>query len=383
MKFANGEWRAVNGEWQTLTPSVGDAGFENLLQQHNSPTAATFSPETDTDAVGVVTQREQLRSEETMDFFWDHGLFFGTCRLAIDSTRTQTAGFCSHAHADHIGRHGITLCTAETELLIRHRMTLKRAIFRTLHYREPTTWGGMQLTAFPAGHCLGSAVLLVETESGRRILYTGDFRLVPSFTAGGAELPTADVLIMESTFGDPRYQMPPRELVIEQLCDVVYHAIATGRIPIVRAYALGKAQEVTRILSDAGFMVDQSPEVAGITDIYENCGVHVGRRRIVRLGEPLDPNAVLVVAPQHDTYASLNPNAFRIAVTGWAIHPKAAAKLRVDVAIPLTDHVDYPDLFVAVEQVHPKEIYCIHGPFEFADRLKEAGWNAKNVTPES
>ncbi|MDO4558321.1 MAG: hypothetical protein Q4C47_05095, partial [Planctomycetia bacterium] len=115
---------------------------------------------------------EELR----MEFFWDHGLFLGTCRLAIDATRTQLAAFCSHAHADHVARHGITLCTPETELLIRHRLRPGRALFRTLRYGEPTLWGGMRLTTFPAGHCLGSAVLLVETETGRRILCTGDFR---------------------------------------------------------------------------------------------------------------------------------------------------------------------------------------------------------------
>ncbi|MDO4558415.1 MAG: MBL fold metallo-hydrolase RNA specificity domain-containing protein, partial [Planctomycetia bacterium] len=198
--------------------------------------------------------------------------------------------------------------------------------------------------------------------------------------AGTAELPRADVLIMESTFGDPRYRLPPRDTVIRQLCDMIQNTLESGRIPVIRAYALGKAQEVTRILSDAGFAVDQSPEVAEITDIYEKCGVHVGRRHVVPPDEIPALDAVLIVPPRHDICSFINrPETFRIAVTGWAIHPETAAKLHVDAAVPLTDHADYDELFAAVERVQPSGIYCVHGPFAFADRLREAGWNAHTM----
>ena len=36
------------------------------------------------------------------------------------------------------------------------------------------------------------------------LLYTGDFKLGPSATSEPAELPHADVLVMESTFGRPQ-----------------------------------------------------------------------------------------------------------------------------------------------------------------------------------
>src|SRR6185503_13132984 len=68
-------------------------------------------------------------------------------------------------------------------------------------------WNGHRLSTHPAGHVLGSAMLLVETE-GQRLLYTGDFKLSPSATAAPAAPPRADVLVMESTFGDPAYRLP-------------------------------------------------------------------------------------------------------------------------------------------------------------------------------
>lgn len=323
-----------------------------------------------------------------MDFYWDNNLFLGKCRLAVDSTRTRQAAFCSHAHADHLGRHGITLCTPETEALARHRLKPKRAIFRLLHWCESFDWGDLRLTIYPAGHCLGSAVLLAETAAGRRILYTGDFKLTPSLTAGAAQLPRADVLIMESTFGDPRYRLPPRQTVIDQLVSAVRTAFERGQIPVIEAYALGKSQEVTRLLSDAGFAVDQAPEIAAISTIYEQFGVHVGLRNIITTQDIPDGNAVLVVSPRTfrhmETCGTSAPDVlrfFRIAVTGWANHPQTVRRLGVDRAIPLSDHADYAELWTAIEQVSPQEIYCTHGPFDFAGTLRQAGWNATTLEP--
>ena len=48
----------------------------------------------------------------------------------------------------------------------------------------------------------------------------------------------------------------------------------------------------------------------------------------------------------------------------------------VDVAIPLSDHADYDDLFETVEMVQPKVVFCTHGPKSFVDDLRKAGHNA-------
>ena len=81
------------------------------------------------------------------------------------------------------------------------------------------------------------------------LLYTGDFKLGESATAEPAELPRADVLIMESTFGQPRYRMPPRGETVARLLELVRGALAEGATPVIHAYPLGKSQEVTRLLT--------------------------------------------------------------------------------------------------------------------------------------
>ncbi len=158
-------------------------------------------------------------------FHWDRGLFLTQAQLAVDVCRRQPRGFISHAHADHIGTHELALCTPETGRLYQHRRGKHRRLLE-LPYRQTIEFGGMRLTTYPAGHCLGSAMLLAEgllaegvlAGGGERsLLYTGDFKLGPSATADEAELPQADILIMESTFGRPKYRLPPREEIVAEL----------------------------------------------------------------------------------------------------------------------------------------------------------------------
>ena len=195
-------------------------------------------------------------------------------QLAVDVRRRQPRCFVSHAHADHIARHELALATPATAAIYRHRLGPRYRVLE-MNYREPIEFGGLRLTAYPAGHILGSAMLLAE-DGEASLLYTGDFKLGPSVTAEPAELPHADVLVMECTFGRPRYQLPPRDESIAALLGIVRTALAAGRTPVVHAYPLGKAQEVTKLLTDAGIPVLQHPTIYATSLIYQQFGVDLG-----------------------------------------------------------------------------------------------------------
>jgi Cft2 family RNA processing exonuclease len=247
-------------------------------------------------------------------------------------------------------------------------------------YREPVEFGGLRLTAFPAGHCLGSAMLYAEDRE-RSLLYTGDFKLGASATSEQAELPQADVLIMECTFGRPQYRLPPREEVIARLMELVQRALADGRTPVIHAYPLGKSQEVTKLLTDRGVPVLQHPVIYAVSRVYAACGVELGDHSEFD-GRPLDGHAV-VTLPRGSRDFRL-PGLGRtvsIAVTGWAAEGWARFRLGVDYALPLSDHADYDQLVETVRLVKPREVFCTHGPAEFAEHLCALGFNAYPLHP--
>ena len=306
-------------------------------------------------------------------FHYDGGLRITSIDLAVDVRRRQPRGFISHAHTDHMARHELAYCTPATAALYQRRYGERPT--RAMPFGQPLTWGELTLTTHAAGHVFGSAMLSVSGPQGT-VLYTGDFKLRESATAERAAPPRADVLIMESTYGDPRYRLPPRDETIAQLVMTVRQILVDGRTPVIHAYVLGKAQEVTRILTTAGFRVVQHPLVHEISLIYQQCGCELGR---VELLERSPPDDAVVVAPPRSQRGAGLPSLRRpvsIAVTGWAIDPTWRRRLGADYAIPLSDHADFDELNECVEQVAPTVVYCTHGPPEFVEVLRRQGHNA-------
>ncbi len=306
-------------------------------------------------------------------FHWENGLKLTTADLAIDFRRRQPRAFISHAHSDHMARHEFALGTPETGALYQLRLGPRRTL--DLPYRQTLDWAGLRLTTYPAGHCLGSAMLLAE-DQGRTLLYTGDFKLRPSLTAEPAELPHADTLVIESTYGHPDYRLPPREESLAEFLTLVRRALAEELVPVIQAYVLGKGQEVTRLLCDAGIPVLQHRSIFEVSQMYESLGCRLGR--FERFRGRAEPGWAVVVPPGGVPSGSL-PNLarqVRFALTGWAIDPGAKYRLGVDHAIPLSDHADYDELIEAVDRVAPQVVYCTHGPESFVDRLLDLGYNA-------
>jgi Cft2 family RNA processing exonuclease len=306
-------------------------------------------------------------------FHYDRGLRITSIDLGVDMRRRQPRGFISHAHVDHMARHELAYCTAVTAELYQHRFGPRPT--HVMHFGKPLAWGDCVLTTHPAGHVFGSAMLMVAGDEGT-VLYTGDFKLRPSATAEAAAPPRCDCLIMESTFGNERYRLPPREEAIAELLGIVTRVLAAGRTPVVHAYVLGKAQEVTKILTQAGVRVMQHPLIYAISLIYERHGCDLGP--LERCDGPPPADAVVVAPPRRQKAAFLNGlrRPVSIGVTGWAADPAWRWRLGVDYAVPLSDHADFDELIECVERVEPSVVYCTHGPAEFVDVLRRRGHNA-------
>ena len=220
-----------------------------------------------------------------------------------------------------------------------------------LRYWESMQFGPLTLTLYPAGHCLGSAMLLAD-DGEKRLLFTGDFKLGPSATCEEAELPEADILVMESTFGKPKYRLPPREETVAELGrSSPRDAIELGMTPVIHAYALGKAQEVTRLLTLAGINVQQHPTTFAVSQVYRQCGIDLGD--VTEYKGRLRANHAVVTLPRgmkNFRIAGIK-HPVSIAVTGWAVDKGAKYRYRVDHALPLSDHADYDQFLETAQRV--------------------------------
>jgi Cft2 family RNA processing exonuclease len=110
--------------------------------------------------------------------------------------------------------------------------------------------GNVRIRFFDAGHILGSAGVLIESED-RTFFYTGDVNFDAQSILQGAEFPNEgiDVLIMETTRGDSPtpegFTRAGEELRFEKS---IQEAFSRGGAVTIPVFALGKTQELLAML---------------------------------------------------------------------------------------------------------------------------------------
>ena len=246
-----------------------------------------------------------------------------------------------------------------------------------LDYGEPYALDAeTEIRLYPAGHIFGSAQLWARRR-GETLLYTGDFKLRPGQSAEACATPQADTVIMESTFGLPRYRFPPTAKVLGDILHFCRDTLDDGEIPVLLGYSLGKSQELLKSLSEAAFPIMLHPQTVKMTRVYESLGIAFPAYR--EFAAEAVSGHVVICPPQANASAWLRrirPRRTAV-ITGWAIDPATVFRYQCDAAFPLSDHADYDDLLEFVRRVNPRRVYTTHGfAREFAQTLRTRGIDA-------
>lgn len=113
---------------------------------------------------------------------------------------------------------------------------------------------GIALTLYDAGHVLGSAIVALDIEDKdggptQRLVFSGDLgRANRPILKDPVFLDEADILIMESTYGDREH--PDDEDTDHKLEDVIRDTVRQGGKVIVPAFAIGRTQELVYRLNN-------------------------------------------------------------------------------------------------------------------------------------
>jgi metallo-beta-lactamase family protein len=275
---------------------------------------------------GTVTGSKYLIRANSRQFLLDCGLFQGMKDLRLRNwseppfdPRELAAVVLSHGHLDHTGYlpllskrgfKGPVYCTSGTADLIgvvlrdsahlqeedaarankygysKHRPALPLYTAEdaeaALLLLKPQNYGERfsiddttHVLLRRAGHILGSATVEIQFDKPepRRLVFSGDLGRWDRPILRDPELvPEADVLLVESTYGDRLHTSDPEE----QLVKVITETAHRGGAVIVPAFAIGRTQELIwtiRKLEDQGRLplisvyVD-SPMAINVTDIY-------------------------------------------------------------------------------------------------------------------
>ena len=204
----------------------------------------------------------------------------------------------------------------------------------------------MRLTAYPAGHIAGAALLYLKTPEGS-ILYTGDVSGFAQQTIEGLGIPRLrpDVLIMESTYGDRLHAS--RTLEEERLITAVADCAQKGMKVLIPAFALGRSQEVLLLLRSAmqkgkipRIPVYVDGMVRDMTRVYAANPLFLRKplaRRILKGEDPFYTDEIRPVAPMEDRNVLMNTPGPAVFVSSSGMLTGGPSVLYARVLLPRKD----------------------------------------------
>ena len=249
-------------------------------------------------ATGQVTGSCYLLETDKHRLLLDCGMFQGSKETELQNTvefpfdpATIDAVVLSHAHLDHCGRlpklakegfdgpvflteasfplldlmlkDAVHLQLKDTEWENKRRERAGKPLLEPLYelgdveallaMRVAVAYGqpveilpGISATFHEAGHILGSAIVKLVIKEGaqsKTLVFSGDLGNPNSPLLRDAEtLAEADVLLLESTYGDRDHK--PLDNTLAELRDILAAAAETGGNVIMPAFAIGRSQDV-------------------------------------------------------------------------------------------------------------------------------------------
>ncbi|MEI9999867.1 MAG: MBL fold metallo-hydrolase RNA specificity domain-containing protein [Verrucomicrobiota bacterium] len=300
-------------------------------------------------------------------------LYLPQAELWCDAHKPVDFSFVSHAHFDHLAAHRRT--SVGTRRLMAARMPGEREEI-VLPFGEPYALRpgrGAALSRRPHFRLRHAAT----DARGWDVSLHRRLQAAPGPLGGAVRAAASDVVVMETTFGLPRYVFPPTADVLASIIGFCRQAIEDGEVPVLFGYSLGKSQEAAQQPRQRGAARDAAP--ADAEDDAHLRGARPGVPALPRLHAHESAGHVVVCPPQANNTGWLRKIKPRrtAMVTGWAIDPGAVYRYQCDAAFPLSDHADFADLLAFVERVQPKRVFTVHGfAEEFARTLRERGVEA-------
>ena len=267
----------------------------------------------------------------------------------------------THAHADHMMGLQQSLRTCEKVLMtkatkdmidvMRSPLFLMSGNVETLDYGKTIQYEEERITFFKADHILGAAQVLVEDPEGKRIVFTGDFRIQDT------PVLYSDTLVIEATYGSPYCRRSFGTDVKHSLISLVEKGLKHGTVYVFGYH--GKLQEIMQILHKANVKAPFiAPEkVFQVSKVCEKHGMNLGRLMLStekEAKELLENNSPCIAFYHMESQKKVGLDNFRICVSGWEFDSAIRQTGDKEYIVALSDHSDFNGLLEYVRRSKPE-----------------------------
>ena len=315
----------------------------------------------------------------------DRGLYCPAGDFFIDPWRPVDRALITHGHADHARPgHARYLATHAALPVMRHRLGDITA--EGIAFGEARGIGDAQVSFLPAGHVPGSAQIRVDV-AGEIWVASGDYKTEPDGLSEPFEPVRCHSFITECTFGLPVFKWAPQDEVAQDINAWWRSNAAEGRISVLGAYSLGKAQRLLAALDpDIGPILTHGAVEATNAVMRAQGLLLPDTKPVTPDTKGKDHPGALAIAPP-SALGSAWMRRFGPAATGFASGWMALRGVRrrrsADRGFVMSDHADWDGLNAAIRDTGAERVFVTHGYTSvFARWLAEQGYDAQVLETE-
>ena len=316
--------------------------------------------------------------------FTDRGIFCPDGGFFIDPWRPVERALITHGHSDHARwGHGQYLATHAALPVMRHR--LGQITAQGIGYGERLRIGGVTVSFHPAGHIPGSAQIAVE-RGGEVWVVSGDYKVEPDGLAEAFAPVRCHAFISECTFGLPVFRWRPQAEVMGEITRWWAANAAAGKVSILGAYSLGKAQRLLAGVGAVGPILTHGA-VEEVNGILRQQGYALPDT--IRAGAGVDgkshPGALVIAPPSAlgSAWARRFGPAEEAFASGWMAVRGIRRRRALGTGFVVSDHADFPGLLSAIRATGCERVFVTHGyTAPFRRFLAEQGYDAGIVATE-
>ena len=314
--------------------------------------------------------------------FTPKGIYCRQADVYIDPWKPVKRALITHGHADHSrSGHEHYLCTEAAEPVIRYR--LGKINLSSIPFGKNLKINEVNISFHPAGHIVGSAQIRVEYR-GEVWVVSGDYKIEDDGLAEPYEPVRCHSFITESTFGLPVYKWKDQFLVYKEINDWWRQNKQEGKVTVLSAYALGKAQRLLHHLDHSIGPIFTHQAVENTNQVLRAQGIYL------KPTIPVTPEVTakefsggIIIASSSAInspgMAKVQPIAVGVA-SGWMALRGAHRRRSVDRGFVLSDHADWDGLNEAIRACGAERVFVTHGYTTIFRRwLEEQGLDAQVV----
>ncbi|GAB4340539.1 MAG: ligase-associated DNA damage response exonuclease [Flammeovirgaceae bacterium] len=318
--------------------------------------------------------------KDSLIVFNENGIFCPAGNFYIDPWKPVQDAIITHAHTDHARwGHQNYLAQKNSENILYQRLG-KDICLQTLDYGESIIKNGVKISLHPAGHIIGSAQVRIEYK-GQVCVVSGDYKTENDGISTAFQPLKCHEFLTESTFGLPVYQWKPQKVLFQEINEWWAKNQKEGKVSIILAYALGKAQRILSGLEDSIGKVYVHGTIWNTLEALKN--QFKTNYAIHKIDSTLPKNSwkggIIIAPPAVEGSVWLQkfqPYSLAVA-SGWMAIRGIKRRRLIDRGFVMSDHADWHGLLTAIKATEAEKVYVTHGYSAiFSKYLTETGIEA-------